>query len=391
MKKILLSLLIAFALILSVMPMQSAAKSDDNLSLQKFIAWYHIKADVESNESSGWSDTTIITKEAELYDLDGNISSYTYYLKDKGKNNGYIIIGASRKYAPIIEFSYDGIPVADMIEEVGKAEYKKNSFKKLYIGGYDYYLESDSEIYDLKTNNFKIKSKKEFAEFTESIEPAAELYEEQWNYYQDTMTGDSNPPDGVIINPYTGESGYLSTSSYDVDGYAKYYFDTSYFSGYSDHCAPTSAINLMLYYGYQYNNSWTTSFELMYDYMDTNVYGTGTTADNLEDGLEAYLTTVGEFDSVSQVSNPSVSTMITEINNDYPFIFNVYGHNEYGDHSMLSVGYIKFNYYYGITSTYLRVADAWSRSFNRYVHTTEGYEPNENGREGIDFIFKYHP
>ena len=66
-----------------------------------------------------------------------------------------------------------------------------------------------------------------------------------------------------------------------------------------------------------------------------------------------------------------------------PFIFGVVDHGTYEDHAVLALGYMEFEYkskqkiLNGRYSRYLRVADGWSSTPNRFIHFDLGHDKKD--------------
>ncbi len=66
-------------------------------------------------------------------------------------------------------------------------------------------------------------------------------------------------------------------------------------------------------------------------------------------------------------------------------IFCLYDHYLYGDHAVLALGYMEFEYKKVQSATkskysrYLRIADGWSSSPNRFVHVKVGHKASDRG------------
>lgn len=62
--------------------------------------------------------------------------------------------------------------------------------------------------------------------------------------------------------------------------------------------------------------------------------------------------------------------LVNDLSNDRPCHLIMHNHRTYGDHSVLAIGYVDFTYdsiYNDPSSTYIRIADGWSSTADRYV------------------------
>lgn len=62
--------------------------------------------------------------------------------------------------------------------------------------------------------------------------------------------------------------------------------------------------------------------------------------------------------------------LVNDLNNGRPCHLIMHNHRTYGEHSVLAIGYVDFTYdsiYNDPSSTYIRIADGWSSTADRYV------------------------
>ena len=113
----------------------------------------------------------------------------------------------------------------------------------------------------------------------------------------------------------------------------------------------------------------------------------GTYCADIAPGIKKYLKLCGFSNSiVKRNTSPSFDDVIEELDNggaSRPFIFGLQNHKVYGDHAVLAVGYMEFEYKSkqkilgGKYSRYLRIADGWNSSANRFVHFNVGHKSSE--------------
>jgi hypothetical protein len=347
----------------------------------RMMATIHVESIIrlDKETSDGWRLGIILDAPHEMYDLSGNISAY--YMQIHDENNvglGYVVVGAEDLYAPIIEYSTDGMFYPAVVME------KYNSQKIIYLGGFDYFIEV-SEGY-INVSDFGTE-KEVIADISEKNVYENEDYSDEWRGWFEIFeknSGNSTPPSSgsvYITNTDDYESGYDSKTSSNVWNYNITYKTTGDFSGYINHCAPTAATNLMLYW---YNrsssaysslrkngdSSWNDTFTEYYSLMGTT--STGTPNANLQSAYNTYLTNAGFSPTVSYHSSASWSNMKGEIDAGFPFHMVVQGHYLYGDHSVVGLGYVQYKYGLLSYSRYIRVADGWTSSAGRFIHTTVG-------------------
>lgn len=75
-------------------------------------------------------------------------------------------------------------------------------------------------------------------------------------------------------------------------------------------------------------------------------------------------------------------------------MFNMHEHYAYGNHCVLALGYVQFEYdkkqFYTDSkySRYLRIADGWTKTADRFVHINVGSDYVNNSMVTLYFIGK---
>lgn len=196
---------------------------------------------------------------------------------------------------------------------------------------------------------------------------------------------------------------WISVAPIDATKFNHNYFTTNDFKGNSN-CAPTAGVNLMLYWNtknpnkyasLKYNNSWNSAYSKMYSYMKTKK-NNGTYDEDIRDGIKKYLNLSAWKKSVVKLNDePNFYDVVEELDNggaSRPFIFVVTDHGTYEEHALLALGYMEFEYkskqqiLNGRYSRYLRVADGWSSTPNRFIHFDLGH--NKKARSMITVKLK---
>lgn len=305
-----------------------------------------------------------------LYDLQQKVSAYYYQYQ-----YFYIIIGVNKSDVPIIEYGESQFFLNNVIET---QNLPSNDVEYLYLGNLCYGYIYNNYYYKINYGNIEKIDKKLCIEETE-CQSTPEI-NEQWEILNHIIDGNSSYTEGEITNPFDYEKYYYSSSGTNVPSYNYAYEIMNNFSGYTDHCSPTAAVNLLKYWylrdNVKYNcllkTSWNNTFKLLYSYMGTNTNGTGTVRSNIKTGYQKFFSTCSGLGStvVEYIATPSFTEMENEIQAGYPFHLSVINNNHYGNHSLIALGYRAFTYKNGITYTsvhYFLVADGWNTSA-RYVN-----------------------
>jgi hypothetical protein len=295
----------------------------------------------------------------EMLGIDGNVKAFLFSILNNDEAVGYVVANNNIRNNIIEYGENDFFTIAEEdISEIYNISIDNQTL--YYLGGISYAIggmdnEGNIRYFQLIPNDYP------------------EIEEEQWR----SLT--SPPDDGsdFITNPFSYESGYDAYYSRNVYNYNLTYFKmTQFSSGYV--CAPTAATNLMFYWynrgtyydRLKYLTAWYYTFDLIKTYMNTSLTD-GTSDSMLVTGYSNFLSFRGYTSSVVFHSGTSSGTaLIPEINADRPCHLVVHSHSMYEDHSVLALGYQQFVYYhwYGDSyETYIRIADGWTSSANRFV------------------------
>lgn len=316
-----------------------------------------------------------------LYDLDENVSAYCVSVDNmEGKDNGYIVISSNRHVYPVIEYSTSGQSIIDTAVK-GRSNNDVNKF--YYCGNFTYLMQdSQEEFYDISSGEV---IKAELSDYENMPESERADADENYEYLPLFETYSNN--DTEITNPDLYEKNYVSKSSFVLPNNLGNYFTMDDFTvrevfGSGQHCAPTAATNLMLYY-YKMNNkyssllkgSWQDTFDQIYKSVKCTPEH-ATELNDMDTGLEKYLSDRG-FNNSSVIVKFHGSNLENELK-EYldtkkkPCFFWTQKYPYYDSHCMLVVGYVRYMYQSnGIPSyaTYVRLADGWHERANRYAST----------------------
>lgn len=357
------------------------------------IAQSFIVNSVENGVSENWNEYAEAQLLSESYDTNGNISAYIYNIIDTYLNEkcGYIVIGGSRVYSPVIEFSENA--------DFTYVNYLGANDVLIYEGGIDYYGysgESDKYYYcDSEQTDVAVENINKCFTVSEEIETQWDnifgIAEDQVEdilidgveeaYYKSS----SEPLGSFGTNKQEGETGEdtiqltnLPSTFYLMSKFvnsAKY--DATFYCT-TECCSPTAAINLLYYY-YNRNSTYYSTldvgnnvysrFKLMYSLMKTDDSGTLDT--NLVNGLTQFLNNYTRFKHSVVTKKDLVvldaTDMIADLKANKPVILNTTNHEYYGNHSMVCVGIRT----YSSGSIYYAVADGHT-TIIRYMNCYTG-------------------
>ena len=323
----------------------------------------------EISDSTGkeWTDCSL-GEETLLYNLNNEIEAVRINIENKNEKVGSIIV-STESNGRVIEYTIGNEDFLDIaqanIEEEQKIDKEDQTI--YYIGETNYAIgESDTsfetgELYDISSREI------------------SETEREEYDLAEESSGGIPDSEDGELItNPRKYLSNIKTSKIKNVKNANITYKTTSDFKGYHDHCAPTAAVNLMLYWynnGYakllSNNKKWSNVFQKMYNYMSTNCYGTKGTKDiNLPSAYIKYFSEKSIKNDVKlHLGTSGGVEIMNEIDKGFPCHLILHSHKKYNDHSVFAIGYQLF-YYNDINKPYdifIRIADGWTSQPNRYV------------------------
>jgi len=132
-------------------------KQDDAITITKCVLTEVTTAEVVDNivEKEIFEEIIPITTEyfiSPLYAIDGNVAAYlVQYYDEEGKGCSYIVVSnaieSREKY--YIEFGDGEAPVITELRDAYLDFESSKDYRILYLGGYDYYIESSTGIYGM--------------------------------------------------------------------------------------------------------------------------------------------------------------------------------------------------------------------------------------------------
>ena len=301
-----------------------------------------------------------------IYNIENSIVAYKVVVNCNNKRKVSIILSAI-DVGQVIEYTEDEEDFLDIAQEnlkralgVGFSEQRL-----YYLGGLDYTIGIKREG----------KSEEYYDVTTESIQKTT-----RDNCLRNESIAKSSIPDSgeIITNPKKYIKDVEYSRSDNVPGYKQTYKKTSEFNA-RNHCSPTAATNMMLYWYHRNTNkygkllesgSWTVVFNKMHNYMKTTNKD-GTSIPDIAPAYRRYFKEKGVLCDVSYNDGAAGGLNIAkEIDKDFPCHLNLKNHSAYDNHDVLALGYQIFYYKKSAAKDYdifIRIADGWSSEPNRYV------------------------
>ena len=209
-----------------------------------------------------WNDKTSIKNRIQLFNPEGEITGYIFRFEMQNEDAGFMQIGIDGEDYYIVNFGFEGEDILtrlikqyysivtyqnnmdkDQVEVLlGKLSYDHRIY---YTGGFQYYVfKEDNQLVSLFDGRV--------------LGISLGALSEEGSLYQKNR-----------IEREKEESGFRSVSNYTVTGYSNassYMNVMSYYSGYSNHCSPTAATNLTMYWmhGRGYFSNYSSSFSASY-------------------------------------------------------------------------------------------------------------------------------
>lgn len=362
-----ISMLCMLALLLSSNSVAVAKEKKENGSVTEAIrSADNFLTFMSKQGNEKWANCTLGEKKA-LFNLKNEIVAYYIEVERNNCDKGYIIISSDASYN-VLEYSFDDSFIQEAKETVAENyNIDKNNQKIIYLGGIDYAIKGTGrnkkeQYFDITTSSASKVSKKDLNSIGESNEASG-----------------SDRPDGKsdITSPSKYESGYTYKK---VKTITKGLIDYKVMAVLSDGkiCAPTAATNYMIYWytrNYKkYKNlcskNWKNTFSKLFKYMKTDKTD-GTLDSNVKIGYEKYIKSCKLNASATlHVGSQYGAAIVKEIDKDRPCHLILHNHNNYGNHSVLAVGYQKYTYksfFRSKDQIYIRIADGWDKRPGRYV------------------------
>lgn len=300
---------------------------------------YYI-ANNEKDEVSKWAWGEYVEEPIPMYSLDGKVEAYYVgVINENNESVGYVIVGANKNHAPIIEFGVcnEFYPVKVMKEIEGDKLY--------YLGSICYMIGKGKKIIDA-TDFGEVKEVK--ASSIKNIKVITGDYSKNWEHWENQLKNKHIR----IKNNKIEEPSYKAElinrgNSRDVTGYNLPYKVMLSFPGETYHCLPLAGVNLFIYWtnrssaysGLRQQNDqfWKRTFAMLKSDMHTNP-NSGTSPENGVNGLRTYINRCGIRCFVNYNPAADYTFYRNEIQANRPFIID-YLYASGARHAMLGLGY----------------------------------------------------
>lgn len=324
-----------------------------------------------------------------LYTMGEAIAAYlVQYYDEAGKGCSYIVVNnaVNSEDRYYIEFGYGDAPVITALRTAYLETGGDDTYRVLYLGGYEYYIKDESGIYGIKDGGL-CKLEEEDLQYVSGVTAGTQYYNEgETLTYGDILAKETGYSSCEKKIDNTSSEMYITM----VDAREAYREVMSIKDGIDygedemrvkNHCAPTAATNMLLYLSREYpqigvinegnNKNYAEAFVLLYKEMKTNIESTGTLTENVASGYERVITRLG-YDGIKAKYYSRVSwDKATECLEDGAVHLALMGSQIYTNHSVLGVGHISFSHSTGWVSKYFQIIDGWEMGY-RYVNYSLG-------------------
>lgn len=297
-----------------------------------------------------------------FYDLDGKVTAYCVSFLRDSKPGGYVLISLITSGDPIVEFSFEGPSIADVIQEDSIMNISRSN--------------ADTPIYYLGPEMLFLQGSKSTT--VEDVITGEEHQKEVVNaMYKDQLAKTPMPAysngEGILD---WADSNINSSSIYKITGFGNgsdYWLMDELSDG--SVCAPTAATNVIWYWGVQRGRDWVlnssaTGYNLasiIFNQMKRKMW-TSTSLGTLDSAVRGayvnYLEPKGKNYNTKILTQNSYSSFVAALNDNCPV------------HTMLrpsssitAVGHDVMTFGYGKSKTgtnYLFVMDGWF-DYGRFV------------------------
>lgn len=381
-----ISLLLALLMLLSIVtckkPMLAEAAENDAATIDEVIA---VSVNMIMNTyqfEDGMHSPFRLRDVTSICDVTGDIVSYYVTFKDLEDNYcGYVIVNASKRTNPIMEFA---ISSTSFLEEAEKTVTGGTNANIVYFGDGVYGLKTD-KLYEVTGEGCKEINESAvidaYASGTiQSDSNNDTKYKNLWNEQVGAYNKKYNSGSNINSNLASREDGgYVyypdnyetvsAVSNIVQDGNILYFCMRAFGDG--PICVPVTATNLC-YYWYRrdashfaglYRSSWENVFNTFFEYMETD-NETGTNETNAYNGYRWFFNEADIQYSLNYYTGTNNGrSIVSEIDAGYPADLFLHNYQCYIDHSVLAVGYRQYNYDSG-ESIYIRIADGWGEGNN---------------------------
>lgn len=326
MKK-LLSLVLCLAIVLSVGCVDAIAVQVNEVQDAQTVAENEILKFVFSGDPIvTWNETTEVSSYIELHDFDENINGYIFHVVTDGEASGFIQVGKFNGVYTVMNLGFEGDDyLTNMLHSNGIDESILEDETAYFLGNMNYYIYQDGDLVDL--------SEEKVCET--DVENLMSIYNNEY----------SSQVSRAVAEQAQSVSAYATSQTITVGNVASSQLRSmNFYSGYQNHCAPTAATNLVLYWSvYKGKTALGTNansiFSTFYSNMGTTSNGTLTT--NVYGPIESYFTsklstnlTCGSYNWSSSSSSVHYATITSLIDNGIPMLLgitnwssgSIYGH-----------------------------------------------------------------
>ncbi|AKB56733.1 C39 family peptidase [Methanosarcina barkeri] len=337
---------------------------------KEIAAFYLVELSGTIPELEEWEDA-VVEPDITFYDLEGNITAYSFDVMKNNEYDGFILISATKNKYPILEFSKGKLQnkISTMTKKSQNAAVnyaKKNKLNvvesvPIYEGATFYYSQynlQDSKdgnkkkvIVDLVTSNIINAEEENTSASMNKVETAkSDEIKKAWDDLENRMIEKSADVETVSSRASTIK--IMTTVP----------FETVYIG-----CSPTASAMVLEYWdahGYPNFPSGHTLIQELATAMVTDPITGSTYHSHIAGGIETVCQNYQytNFDAVYN-SDLSMSEAVTEINANRPFILGMTNGgvgsgypstSPYGNHSVTCMGYSD-----GTTTDYLFIHDTW--------------------------------
>lgn len=369
MKRI-ISIVLLVALILAITGEKSKAGEIENV-------WSNT---VNYKNRGGYTDSQLVDREffslivgvsddylvLPLYDLQNNISAYVIQYYNEGIPYSYVVINTRTivEDAYYVEFGKGDFAG---IVGLGESNVFGETVKVCYCGGSEYYLWVDNSLYHFE-GELKSLDSGTIAALTDRTSGV-------YYNYGETLTLSAVFNKEVGYDTY---SVYTRSTSFTKRTMAatKYAYGNN--NPVSEHCAPTAALNFMQYlYSVEGKtsipmSSWQSVFIALHTAMGTSNTN-GTSDSSVAPAYQTVLRSYGYNSATASIQYYASWSQVTSALSSNAVHLCLHSSEIYGNHSVLSIGYISFSHSTGWVSKYYTIVDGWTADV-RYVHSGLGID-----------------
>ena len=385
MKRVFISVFMVFVMLGSMMGTTAFAvesMKQSNLSQAETFAMEQVEAFAKMDDT--WNDNTCIKEHVALYAPDDTINGYIFRFETSGEDTGFMQIGVLEQEFFVVNLGFEGYDIlTQMMNQYTGAILAEKGFdtestekrikatsKIYYAGGFNYYAVNEAnKLVSLDTHE-EIEDKDTALSAVYALYTSGLLERRAAKISEDNMMNERRSSiETRLVTGYGTAATNMKTMSY--------------WSNYSAHCAPTAAVNMIMYWkhgrgffaSHAASNDPTSVFTWFYNEMETNQGVVGTPRTKIMPAYDEYFAAYSGATTMTadRVTSVTFNKIKTKVDADVPLHLSIDDYeNSYGDvggHSVNVWGYAIID-----SDEYVGISENWGATHGYILIAYDSYD-----------------